>query len=138
MDVLVNYLTLSEKDRYLSLEQRLNRWVGIVGEVPSYGAPAAIATIIGEPVLDEKLDWRDLGKYEVTAKALAVVRSISRLFREECVTQFTNAMYRSLLWAEATIMRQNAPELEADLQECRWCLRRTKKYQCLGLFFPFR
>lgn len=138
VDVLVDYLTFSEKGRYLSPEQRLNHWVGIVGEVFVPGTAAAIAANMGEPVLDERLDWRDLDKYEGTAKARAVVRSISRLFREEGVTLFTNEMYRGLLWAEVTMMRRNTPEWEADLQECRWCLQRTKKCRCLGLFFPFR
>ena len=124
VNMLVDYLTLGEEDRFCGLARRLNRWAGIVGEVRAPRTAAVLAAAMGEPVLDEKLDWRDLARYESTSKALAVVRSVSRLFREEGVTLYTESMRRSLRWAEDVLSRGD--EHAAALADCRWCLERMK------------
>ena len=135
VNTLVDWLTLNEKGRYQGPASHLNRWAGLAGEVHVPGTAAAIAARIGEPVLDEKLNWRDLDKYETTAKALAVVGSISKLFRKEGVDVYTQAMQRALFWAEETLMRCKEPEFAADLEECHWCLAQLEKRKRLDGFF---
>lgn len=137
VNTLVDWLTLTEKDRYAGPVGRLNNWAGIVGEVHGPRRAAAIAAVMGEPILDEKLNWRGSYPVEWKSKALAVVRSISHLFREEGVTMYTQAMRRSLFWAEDTLMCREDPDLAADLQECRWCISMLEKFKLVGVAFPW-
>ena len=138
VNTLVDWLTLTEKDRYAGPVCQLNNWVGIVGEVKvprECTYPVRVARM-GEPILDEKLNWRGSYPVEWKSKALAVVRSISHLFREEGVTMYTQAMQRSLFWAEDTLMNCEGSTFAADLQECRWCISRLEKYKLVGGAFP--
>ena len=136
VDTLTDYLTLSEEARRDSPAERLNRWAGLLGE--RRGATAAISAgaVPGEPVLDEKLDWRGRCRYEHLSKALAVVGAISRLFREDGVGLYTQRMQRSLLWAEEELMRLGGDGHGADLRECGWCLGHLKGCRRLDGIFP--
>ena len=139
VDTLVDWLTMTEKDRFANPMVQLNHWAGLLGEV---SAPRELTTPVfvarmGEPILDEKLNWRGRYPIESKAKALAVVHSISHLFREEGVTMCTLAMQRAIFWAEYTLMSHEDPDLAADLQECRWCIARLQKSKQVCGIYPF-
>lgn len=53
----------------------------------------------GEPVLDEKLDWRFLDRYAPVSKAMAIVRSLGSIYDRNTVSACPHLLSDALRWA---------------------------------------
>jgi len=128
LEALLDWLILTDPGRGTGAEASLNAWVGVKGIEPENGVV---------PVIDEKLDWRDLDGWPTIAKAIAVVRSVKEVYGEGGVCACTRLVNDAMTWArvvleEADITRPAcaapSPLRVSALQEAREWFRKRPSY----------
>ena len=110
----------------------MNDWVGIVGRDPKDR---------WAPVIDEKLDWRRLDRFEPIAKAIAIVNSFGEVYGEGGVRVCTYLVRGALIWA-CGVLEQSAPvrlenglcslQRNMALRDCREWIGKLNTFTFIG------
>lgn len=100
---LLDWLILTDPGKGGGLASFLNEWAGIRGLDPEDGVV---------PVLDEKLNWRDLDGFETIARALAVVGSVKEIYGGNGVRAYTPLVKDAMTWARVVLEQASLVRLE--------------------------
>jgi len=108
---------------------RLTEWIGLRGFEPEEGVV---------PVLDEKLEWRDLDRFETIAKAISLVRSVREVYVGAGVMACPPQVKDAMTWARVVLEQTSFIRLENGLgslqrvlalQDAREWFRRLPSYR---------
>ena len=103
--VLLDWLILEDSGRRGSAAF-LNDWAGIRGLDPDDGVV---------PVLDEKLEWRNLDRFETIARAMAVVKSVKEIYSVDGMRAYTPLVKDAMTWARVVLEQAALVRLENGL-----------------------
>ena len=120
LETLLDWLILTDPDRRSGHESYLNDWVGIKGlETERRGIHLAASPA---PIIDEKLNWRELDKWPNVAQAIAVVNSVKSVYEMGGVRAYSLFVRRAMEWAWE-ILEETAPiKLENGLPSLQRCM----------------
>ena len=120
LETLLDWLILTDPGRRSGHESYLNDWVGIKGlENVRRGIHLAASPA---PIIDEKLNWRELDKWSNVAQAIAVVNSVKSVYEMGGVRAYSQLVRRAMEWAW-DILEETAPiKLENGLPSLQRCM----------------
>lgn len=128
LPALLDWLILDAPGRMPGPDASLNAWVGVRGLDPEDGVV---------PVIDEKLDWRDLDGWPTIAKAMAIVGSVRKVYGEGGMCACSRLVEDAMTWArvvleEADIVRPGDGRADshraAALRDARLWFRNRPHY----------
>ena len=106
LEPLLDWLILTDPGKVGGHAAYLNEWAGIRGLDPEDGVV---------PVLDEKLEWRGLDRFETIARALAVVGSVKEIYAGNGVRAYTPLVRDAMTWARVVLEQASLVRLENGL-----------------------
>ena len=106
LPTLLDWLILTDPGRNGGHEFYLNEWAGIKELDPEDGVV---------PILDEKLDWRDLDRFETIAKAMAVVKSVGEIYGPGGMRAYSPLVEDAMTWAHVVLEQASLVRLENGL-----------------------
>ena len=100
LETLLDWLILTDPGRRSGHESFLNDWVGIKGlETVRRGIHLAASPA---PIIDEKLNWRELDKCPNVAQAIAVVNSVESVYEMGGVRAYSQIVRRAMEMVQET------------------------------------
>ena len=92
----------------------------------------------GEPVLDEKLEWRFLDRFQNIAKAMAVVRSVKEIYSGGKVMAYTPLLKGAMTWAMSILQPASQVRLENGLPSLQRNIARLDAEEWFGNLPSYR
>lgn len=123
---LLDWLVLEDAGPHCP-EASLNDWAGIRGFDND-----------GEPILDEKLEWRFLDRFRNIAKAMAVVDSVKEIYAGGGVRAYSPLLREAMTWALGILEPASRVRLENGLASLQRNISRMDAEEWFGNMPSYR